>query len=157
MDVSLGQKKLQQPLCDHWNPFDGLSLFCNGSVVELGHWRRALRICLLLVGLVCYRVFRGTFMKKMILVFLLASSTAFAGEMNFTVKGMSCESCAKSLKKSFSTRTEIEKVEISVEKKSVHLVTKEGSALTQKDVEALVKDAGMLVDKFDSKPVAAAK
>lgn len=94
-------------------------------------------------------------MKKIILSVLLLSSTAFAGEMNFTVKGMSCESCAKSLKKSFATRAEIEKVEISVEKKTVHLTTKDGSALTQKDVESLVKDAGMLVDKFDT--VAAAK
>jgi copper chaperone CopZ len=83
----------------------------------------------------------------------LISLHSFGSEMNFTVKGMTCNSCANSLKKSFAKNTAIEKVEIDVDKKFVHLVIKDDSPISQQEIETLVKDAGMLAENFQAQTI----
>lgn len=85
-------------------------------------------------------------MKKLFIATLLLSSLAFAkpltGEVNVSVKGMVCAFCAQGLTKAFKKMPEVEKVNVSLEEKTVHLVLKKDTSLEDSKIIETIKDAG---------------
>lgn len=87
-------------------------------------------------------------MKKIILTIaiLAASITSFAkpltGEVHVNVKGMVCAFCVQGLTKTFKKQPEVEKVEVSLEKKFVHLELKKGQSIDSDKIVNLIKEAG---------------
>ncbi|WP_413587467.1 heavy-metal-associated domain-containing protein [Bdellovibrio sp. HCB274] len=91
-------------------------------------------------------------MKAIILsVAVLFSSLAFAAETETVgVNGMVCSFCAQGITAKFKEQPEVDKVDVSLEKKYVKLTYKEGQKLSHEKISALLKDAGYEVS-FDKK------
>ena len=88
-------------------------------------------------------------MKKIILITMLLTATAFAKVENTTpqeikvgVKGMVCAFCVQGIEKSFMKLPEVSKVEVSLEKKYVILKFKDGQSLPKEKIAEILKDAG---------------
>jgi len=89
-------------------------------------------------------------MKKTIAVLLiqalLLSSGVYAkpltGEIHVDVKGMVCAFCVHGLTKVFKKQDAIDKVDVSLEKKSIDLVTKKDQSIDSEKILELIKDAG---------------
>lgn len=87
-------------------------------------------------------------MKNIILsaVILLGSITAFAkplsGGVHVEVKGMVCAFCVQGLTKTFKKQPEVESVNVSLEKKFVHLEIKKGQTMDSDKIVNLIKEAG---------------
>ncbi len=81
-------------------------------------------------------------MKNLFLVILLSGSISFANEMKIGVKGMVCAFCAQGIEKKLKSQPEISKVDVSLEKKYVHVTFKEGKSLPKEKITQLLKDAG---------------
>ena len=85
-----------------------------------------------------------TFITSLLLV---ASLSAFAGEeLTVGVKGMVCAFCAQGIEKNFKAQKEVEKVDVSLEKKYVKLNFKEGQRLPNEKIKEILKDAGYEAD-----------
>ena len=99
-------------------------------------------------------------MTKLILIALLTmTAIAFAAEkpkevivapalqeITVGVKGMVCAFCAQGIEKKFKALKEIEKVQVSLEKKFVKLKFKEGKKLSNDKIAEILKDAGYEAD-----------
>ncbi|WP_409480082.1 heavy-metal-associated domain-containing protein [Pseudobdellovibrio sp. HCB154] len=85
-------------------------------------------------------------MKKLFIATLFLSSLAFAkpltGEVHVKVKGMVCAFCAQGLTKTFKKMPEVEKVNVSLEEKFVHLVLKKDASLEDTKIIEAIKEAG---------------
>ena len=91
-------------------------------------------------------------MKNVLLLslgMLIVTSAYAAGkEITATVNGMVCGFCAQGIKKKFSAEAAVEKVDVSLEKKTVKIDLKDGQDLDDKRVEELLKEAGYNVGKI---------
>lgn len=58
------------------------------------------------------------------------------------VKGMVCAFCAQGIEKKFKAQKEVEKVEVSLEKKTVTLTFKPGQSLSRKKIAEIIADSG---------------
>lgn len=85
-------------------------------------------------------------MKKLFIAIMLLASTVLAkpltGEVHVKVKGMVCAFCAQGLTKAFKKLPEVEKVNVSLEEKFVHLVLKKDASLEDTKIIDTIKDAG---------------
>lgn len=85
-------------------------------------------------------------MKKVFIAALLLATTVFAkpltGEVHVQVKGMVCSFCAQGLTKAFKKMPEVEKIDVSLEGKFVHLTLKKDKSLEDTKILETVKDAG---------------
>ncbi|MCM2353286.1 MAG: heavy-metal-associated domain-containing protein [Pseudobdellovibrio sp.] len=85
-------------------------------------------------------------MKKLFIATMLLASTVFAkpltGEVHVKVKGMVCAFCAQGLTKTFKKMPEVEKVNVSLEEKFVHLVLKKDASLEDTKIIDAIKEAG---------------
>ena len=85
-------------------------------------------------------------MKKLFIATLFLSALAFAkpltGEVPVKVKGMGCAFCAQGLTKTFKKMPEVEKVNVSLEEKFVHLVLKKDASLEDTKIIEAIKEAG---------------
>jgi copper chaperone CopZ len=80
----------------------------------------------------------------------LISSPAFAAgkEITATVNGMVCGFCAQGITKKLSAEDSVEKVDVSLEKKTVKISLKDGKDLDDKVLEKILKDSGYNVEKI---------
>ena len=105
-------------------------------------------------------------MKKLFIVGLLVSSTAFAKkaappappvsqsvpaaaqaapqphELKVGVKGMVCAFCAQGIEKKFKSQPEVASVEVSLENKYVKLKFKEGKSLGKDKITEIINESG---------------
>lgn len=86
-------------------------------------------------------------MKKILMTTLiLLTTTVFAkpltGEVHVNVKGMVCAFCVQGLTKTFKKQPEVENVQVSLEKKFVHLELKKGQSMDSDKIVNLIKEAG---------------
>lgn len=81
-------------------------------------------------------------MKKIFIALLLITNIAFASEVKVGVKGMVCSFCAQGIEKNFMAHKEVEKVEVSLEKKFVNIKFKEGQTLSKEKIAEILKGAG---------------
>ena len=75
----------------------------------------------------------------------MASSEIEAAEgrtVTVKVNGMVCDFCARSLTKVLKKKDAVEDVAISLEDKTVTILLKEGSAMSDEEIEKAVKNAG---------------
>ena len=91
-------------------------------------------------------------MKKMILLvalFLPTVSFANGKEAKVFVKGMVCGFCAQGIAKKFKAEPSVDKVDVSLELKTVTLDFKDGQDLADSRIETILKDSGYNVEKID--------
>ena len=84
-------------------------------------------------------------MKKiiMLLAFLIAPQILWALEtQTVQVKGMVCSFCAQGITKKFQAQKEVEKIEVSLEQKTVTLTYKQDQKLSKDQITHILKDAG---------------
>lgn len=86
-------------------------------------------------------------MKKLLIIatFVLLPVFANAAQGNVIhigVNGMVCDICAQSVKKLFLKKPEVQKVDISLEKKLVTLETKPGQGISDKDIKQVIDYSG---------------
>ena len=72
--------------------------------------------------------------------------TAPVNEVHVGVKGMVCAFCAQGIEKKFKAEDAIESVQVSLEKKFVHLKFKPGKTLVKEKISQILKDAGYEAD-----------
>lgn len=86
----------------------------------------------------------------MSLSFLIGISSAFAGnKITVGVKGMVCSFCAQGIEKKFKTEPSVEKIDVSLEKKTVTLTTKDGQNINDAKIKNILVDSGYAVDKIE--------
>ncbi len=84
-----------------------------------------------------------------LLMFSGLPGIAFAKDLTVHVKGMVCAFCGQGITKKFGARDEVEKVTVSLEKKTVVLSLKEGKDLPDAVIGDLLKEAGYAVERVD--------
>jgi copper chaperone CopZ len=92
-------------------------------------------------------------MKSLFLAFATAaliSTACFAAgkQITATVNGMVCGFCAQGITKKLSSEAAVEKVDVSLEKKTVKIDLKYGQNLDDKTIEKILKDSGYNVEKI---------
>jgi len=89
--------------------------------------------------------------SKAILLASLAclSFAATAKEVSVIVKGMVCGFCAQGIEKKLKALSEVESVQVSLEKKFVKINFKEGQNITDQQINGILKDSGYDVEKID--------
>jgi mercuric ion binding protein len=89
--------------------------------------------------------------QKIALVTLLGlvPNAAFAEEVTVTVKGMVCSFCAQGIKKTFGKKEDVKAIDVDLEHKIVKLDLKDGSLLSDKEIEETIKDSGYDVEKIE--------
>jgi mercuric ion binding protein len=93
-------------------------------------------------------------MKRAITLAVLAvgllSGSLFAQEtVSVKVKGMVCSFCAQGLDKKFSEKPAVETVAVSLEKKTVDLVFKNGQTMTDEEIKKTILDSGYNVKSIE--------
>lgn len=78
----------------------------------------------------------------------MSSAHAAEKEITATVNGMVCAFCAQGITKKLSAEPAVEKVDVSLEKKTVKVCLKEGKYLDDKTLEKILKDSGYNVEKI---------
>lgn len=86
-------------------------------------------------------------MKKLILVTMLVSTTAFAKNYRISISGMSCGSCAQKITKEFKKDANVEKVDVDHEKGLMTLTTKKDAK--DGDIKKTINDMGYEVTKIE--------
>lgn len=82
-------------------------------------------------------------MKKLIFVFAILWSPLVAAEaMTVGVKGMVCAFCAQGIKKKVGELQGVASVDVSLEKKTVTVHTKDGESVDRAALGKALKDAG---------------
>lgn len=93
-------------------------------------------------------------MKARIILTLLLSSafassaTAMAKDISISVKGMVCGFCAQGIEKKFKALPEVSAVNVSLEKKTVTITTKDKADVPDTKIKEILKDAGYNVEKI---------
>lgn len=86
-------------------------------------------------------------MRKLLIVLsLIFSVPVFAKDITVTVKGMVCGFCAQGIEKKFKALPEVATVDVSLEKKTVVIKTKENSDVTDKVITNILTDSGYNVE-----------
>ena len=89
-------------------------------------------------------------LKLALFGFLCAAPAAvYAEAVTITVKGMVCSFCAQGIKKTFGKIADVKQVDVDLEKKLVTLDLKEGSTLSDEQIENTIEDAGYDVLKIE--------
>lgn len=89
--------------------------------------------------------------KLLVLVMMSLSLGAFAGEVNVKVSGMVCSMCAQGIQKKFSGVEGIEKLHVDMDKKEVHITTKDGQNVSDDTIKKLITEAGYNVAAISRK------
>lgn len=89
--------------------------------------------------------------KICFIILLFLVDTTFAKTIDVHVKGMVCGFCAQGITKKFKEISDIQTIDVSLEKKIVTLVTKEKSDIKDDEINKILKDAGYNVEKIDRK------
>jgi copper chaperone CopZ len=84
-------------------------------------------------------------MKKLLATLLalgLIASVALAGtsNINVSIKGMVCSSCAKKMETKFKAQDGVQNVSVDLKKGMVKVTMKDGKNLTDEQIKALVDD-----------------
>jgi mercuric ion binding protein len=89
-------------------------------------------------------------MKKIALITLLLARPALAGatQITATVNGMVCGFCAQGIAKKLNAEPSVDKVDVSLERKTVKVSLKEGRSLDDETLEKILKDSGYNVEKI---------
>lgn len=92
--------------------------------------------------------------KKLILtglIFLMLPLAALAADksIHITVNGMVCAFCAQGITKKFSSEPGVERVDVSLGKKSVDLTLKSGQDLSDDAIRRVLTDAGYAIEKIE--------
>lgn len=91
-------------------------------------------------------------MKKMlVLIFMVSSLSAFAGEVNVKVSGMVCSMCAQGIQKKFSNETSIKTLNVNMDEKLVTIHTHEGKDIADETIKKLITEAGYNVANITRK------
>lgn len=90
---------------------------------------------------------KTTFALSMLLA--AAPLSSYAKEITATVNGMVCAFCAQGITKKLSSEPGVEKVDVSLEKKTVRIGMKAGNDLDDKKLESIFKDAGDNLEKVE--------
>lgn len=91
-------------------------------------------------------------MKKMlVLIFMVSSLSAFAGEVNVKVSGMVCSMCAQGIQKKFSGETSIKTLNVNMDEKLVTIHTHEGKDIADETIKKLITEAGYNVANITRK------
>jgi mercuric ion binding protein len=86
----------------------------------------------------------------MSLSFLMGISSAFAeNKITVGVKGMVCGFCAQGIEKKFKAESSVEKIDVSLEKKTVTLTTKDGQNINDVKIKNILVDSGYTVEKIE--------
>jgi periplasmic mercuric ion binding protein len=92
-------------------------------------------------------------MKKNLIASVIASlllaAPAFAETARVSVNGMVCAFCAQGIKKSFSAKEAVEKVDVNLDKKVVAVDFKKDKSLTDDELTDVIKRAGYAVTKIE--------
>lgn len=95
-------------------------------------------------------------MKKLILIPLLLFSLNLSAkqtqDVDIKVNGMVCSFCAQGIEKGLKKTGHVEKVNVDMDKKIVHVKFKKGQSLDEKRLTQIILDAGMNVEKINRKP-----
>ena len=77
--------------------------------------------------------------------------------IEISVKGMVCSFCAQGIKKAFDKKKEVKDVKVNLKEKLVTIVLNNDHVLTDKTIQAIIKDAGYNIKQIKRTPVVAKK
>lgn len=83
------------------------------------------------------------------LITLSLVSPVLAEEAVVTVKGLVCSFCAQGIKKTFAKQSEVLDTKVDLESKLVTLTLKDGSKLSDSEIDRLIVDAGYSVVRIE--------
>ena len=86
-----------------------------------------------------------------VLMFTFFSMTSFASMIEVKVSGMVCSMCAQGIQKKFSENSALKGLHVDMDNKLVHLETKDGKNITDKEITQLIKEAGYNVESIQRK------
>jgi mercuric ion binding protein len=69
-------------------------------------------------------------------------SAAWAEEITITVKGMVCSFCAQGIKKTFKQNENVKDIQVDLDKKLVHIETKDGTTISDEALRQTITDSG---------------
>lgn len=89
-------------------------------------------------------------MKKIFLAIIVLSFSIsiFAKDITISVKGMVCGFCAQGIEKKFKALPSIDTIQVSLEKKTVLLKTKENQDVTNDVINQILTDSGYNVEEI---------
>lgn len=89
-------------------------------------------------------------MKKifLLMIFLSFSMSIFAKDITISVKGMVCGFCAQGIEKKFKALPAIDTIQVSLEKKTVVLKTKESQDVSNDVINQILTDSGYNVEEI---------
>ena len=91
-------------------------------------------------------------MKKVfVLIFMVFSLSAFAGEVNVKVSGMVCSMCAQGIQKKFSSESSIKSLNVNMDDKLVTIHTHDGKDIADETIKKLITEAGYNVASISRK------
>lgn len=84
-----------------------------------------------------------------IIVFvILGSIQVSAKDLTVHVKGMVCGFCAQGIEKKFKAMPDVESVQVSLEKKTVFIKTKENKDISDETITKILTDSGYNVENI---------
>jgi copper chaperone CopZ len=91
-------------------------------------------------------------MKKIIVVLMmLGSLSVFAEEIKIQVNGMVCSMCAQGIEKKFKAHPAVHHLDVNLNEKVVFVHTKDGEALSDKEITQFITEAGYNVAEISRK------
>jgi copper chaperone CopZ len=89
-------------------------------------------------------------MKKLMIAvsILIFSMSVFAKDITVHVKGMVCGFCAQGIEKKFKALPEVETVQVSLEKKTVVVKTKDNKDISNETINQILTDSGYNVENI---------
>lgn len=91
-------------------------------------------------------------MKKILMaVMMMSSITGFTKEITVKVSGMVCSMCAQGIEKKFKAEASVNKVHVDLDKKEVHIVTKDSEDIADQQITKLITEAGYNVAGIERK------
>lgn len=95
----------------------------------------------------------GSVCKLLIFVGVLSSPTiTFAEQIAVHVKGMVCSFCVQGIKKKVGAIENVASVEVSLEKKLVSIISKDGASVGDAEIETAIKEAGYVAERIERSP-----
>ncbi len=87
--------------------------------------------------------------KLMFVIALFSPYASMAKDINVHVNGMVCGFCAQGITKKFEKRSEVEKINVDLDKKTVSLKIKNNMDIKDDELTSILKDAGYDVEKIE--------
>lgn len=85
-------------------------------------------------------------MKKYLMVMMmLTAGGVMASDIEIKVNGMVCSMCAQGIEKKFSSEESVQKIDVNLDHKMVHLQTKNGQNIPDSTIKKLITEAGYQV------------